>query len=232
VFHALLFVGIGLSQLRHPTAATANPLFLELSSLAVDAVATGAASSEPVATPTRPSAHARKTPAVSSAKTTELPVANSAPKDIVATATGSEDFGAADSEVAAVHDATAATSTFSATKSAGHASSFGDGAGKPVVNIQGMTQGYLGQLQRFLHRGIQYPLAARQAKLQGVVYLSITIDARGHIQNVEVQRSSGHQVLDYAAVQVLRKLPAVPAPPLALQWRTRSVTLPIVYRFT
>lgn len=76
----------------------------------------------------------------------------------------------------------------------------------------------------------QYPRSAIEARREGTVTLAITIDPRGHISAVSVQRSSGHEVLDDSALATVRDVGEVPAPPEALGWQSRAVPMPIVYR--
>jgi protein TonB len=50
---------------------------------------------------------------------------------------------------------------------------------------------------------LNYPLAARQNKLYGSLILTVSIRADGSIEKVEVNRKSGHRILDAAAVKIV-----------------------------
>ena len=50
---------------------------------------------------------------------------------------------------------------------------------------------------------MNYPEAARQQKLYGNLVITVSIRSDGTLENVEVNRSSGHRVLDAAAVRVV-----------------------------
>ena len=50
---------------------------------------------------------------------------------------------------------------------------------------------------------INYPAAARDQKLYGSLILTVAIRADGSVDNVEVNRSSGHRILDAAAVKIV-----------------------------
>lgn len=50
-----------------------------------------------------------------------------------------------------------------------------------------------------------YPEAARQQKIYGKLQLTVSIKADGTLDDVEVSRSSGHKVLDAAAVAIVRR---------------------------
>jgi len=59
-----------------------------------------------------------------------------------------------------------------------------------------------------------YPEAARALKLYGKLLLTVSIRADGSIEAVQVNRSSGHRVLDAAAVKIVEmSAPFAPFPP-------------------
>jgi len=58
-----------------------------------------------------------------------------------------------------------------------------------------------------------YPLWARRNNIEGVVVVRFSLTREGRVQKVELEKSSGHSVLDEAAVQaVLQGDPYPPAP--------------------
>ncbi|MBR9974849.1 MAG: TonB family protein [Bacteroidetes bacterium] len=50
---------------------------------------------------------------------------------------------------------------------------------------------------------VRYPDSAMKARLQGVVAVAAWIDARGYVTYAEVQRSSGHVLLDEEALRAV-----------------------------
>lgn len=74
------------------------------------------------------------------------------------------------------------------------------------------------------------PRAARRARLEGTVYLSVTLDHTGEILSVKVRKSSGHATLDEGAVSTMRAIKRLPAPPEALGWTKKTLTIPIRYK--
>ena len=50
---------------------------------------------------------------------------------------------------------------------------------------------------------LNYPEAAR-GRLYGTLVLSVTINANGSVDKVELERTSGHKVLDEAALRIVR----------------------------
>lgn len=74
-----------------------------------------------------------------------------------------------------------------------------------------------------------YPLLAQQNGWWGTVLLRIEIDATGAVQSVLVERSSGHSILDDAAVKAVRRWRGEPAR-IAGQAVATSETLPVHFR--
>ena len=50
---------------------------------------------------------------------------------------------------------------------------------------------------------LNYPEAARALKLYGSLLLTVSIRSDGSVESVEINRSSGHTVLDAAAVKIV-----------------------------
>lgn len=69
-----------------------------------------------------------------------------------------------------------------------------------------------------------YPLEAIQQGLEGEVWVEIFLDADGHVMAARIERSSGHALLDQAALKAARALRSLPADGL-----TQAV-LPVRFR--
>ncbi len=126
-------------------------------------------------------------------------------------------------------------SSEAATAATGAASGSGGGQGGMGVgpgSAQGLARSWLQGVGNliFSNAARHYPAKARQAHIEGTVALAITIDGLGKITQVQIKRSSGHDVLDQAALAAVQAIHSVPAPPARLQWQPRALTLPIVYR--
>ena len=82
----------------------------------------------------------------------------------------------------------------------------------------------------WLARYRTYPLEARRARIEGVVRLRVTLMADGRLVDAHVEQSSGHPLLDRAALDLLAR--ASPLPDDFASGRTGQVELqlPIVYR--
>ncbi len=61
---------------------------------------------------------------------------------------------------------------------------------------------------------LNYPEQARREQLYGSLQLSVSIRADGSVETVEVSRSSGHRILDAAAMRIVKlAAPYAPLPP-------------------
>jgi periplasmic protein TonB len=79
---------------------------------------------------------------------------------------------------------------------------------------------------------LNYPEQARSQQLFGKLQLSVSIRANGTLENVEVDRSSGHRILDAAAVRIVKL--AAPYSPLPddIKRDTDILTITRTWSFT
>ena len=65
---------------------------------------------------------------------------------------------------------------------------------------------YVDEWRRKIERigNLNYPEEARSRGIHGSLQLTVAIRADGEVESVEINRSSGHQVLDQAAVRIVR----------------------------
>ena len=100
---------------------------------------------------------------------------------------------------------------------------------RPAVDRRALTRGWMREAQRALGRPAT-PRALQRTGLEGTPMVAFRVDEQGNILGVRLARSSGHELVDQAALMFARSRRQVPAPPDALSWVTREITLPIVYR--
>lgn len=76
----------------------------------------------------------------------------------------------------------------------------------------------------------RYPRLAQIRQWQGTALLQMELAADGQLQSVRVLSSSGHEILDRQAIDMVRA--AVPLPPLpaSLAGRSLTVDVPVVFR--
>ena len=75
-----------------------------------------------------------------------------------------------------------------------------------------------------------YPRLARIRNWQGTTELTLQIGADGKLQDVHVGHSSGFQVLDAAAIQMVHNAAPLPDVPEALRGRQLTMTVPVVFK--
>ena len=88
---------------------------------------------------------------------------------------------------------------------------------------------YLGRVLAQLNRFKQYPRAARQARIEGVVMLHFVMDADGKVQNAEISKSSGRPVLDAEALALIQRAQPLPALPAEFPTRSLDAVVPIAF---
>ncbi|MDX5300247.1 MAG: energy transducer TonB [Gammaproteobacteria bacterium] len=87
---------------------------------------------------------------------------------------------------------------------------------------------YVDSWRRHVERvgNLNYPAEARRAGVHGTLRLLVSIYANGSLKDVQVLESSGHSVLDDAAVNIVRL--AAPFPPFPEQMREKQDILEII----
>jgi protein TonB len=96
------------------------------------------------------------------------------------------------------------------------------GAGEP-------RDSFLARLLAQLNRFKQYPRAARQAHIEGVVMLHFVMDADGKVQSFEIAKSSGRPVLDNEALALIARAQPLPALPPDFPSPSLDAVVPIEF---
>lgn len=82
----------------------------------------------------------------------------------------------------------------------------------------------------WLKRYQRYPRAARRAGLEGIAQVRFVIDRSGTLRERELVASSGHAVLDRAALELLERAAPYPRLPGRIAVELIELTLPVEYR--
>ncbi len=98
------------------------------------------------------------------------------------------------------------------------------------VDLKALMRGYIGSVNQAVRKDYTYPLAAKRARIEGVVLVELVVDARGNIVSVTIASSSGFEVLDQAAIASVRSVGRLPAPPDALGWDRKTLRVPFKYQ--
>jgi protein TonB len=80
-------------------------------------------------------------------------------------------------------------------------------------------------LQRRIRDKLVYPASARKAGIQGVSEVTFTIHEDGKVSDVTIRKSSGHEVLDDAAIKTIVAAAPFPRPPAPAR-----IAIPISFR--
>lgn len=111
----------------------------------------------------------------------------------------------------------------------GHGPGSGSGVG-PGTGTGNPLAAYLQEVRRLLERHKDYPLLARQMHLEGVAVVHFTIAADGRLEGAGLKRSSGHELLDRAAQETVRRVGRFPPLPPALGRDRLALAIPISFR--
>jgi protein TonB len=105
----------------------------------------------------------------------------------------------------------------------------GGGQGPGGTGIDpSLLAGYVRRLNQAVQRHFEYPQRAERQGLQGRVVVRVVLDGGGLLRGASLAASSGHDVLDRAALAMMGEVD-FPAPPAELHWGTRPVDIPVDY---
>lgn len=86
-------------------------------------------------------------------------------------------------------------------------------------------------LVMYLNKHKRYPAKAREERRHGVVNVAFAMDRTGRVLHATVAKSSGSDVLDQAALDILEKASPLPVPPVARVGDTLELVVPVNYRW-
>jgi len=89
---------------------------------------------------------------------------------------------------------------------------------------------YIRTVQEIILKNVSYPLEAQRANLSGGVVLSLHLFSNGQLAGVVVNESSGHKLLDNAALFTVKRLAPYPSFPKGLLLKEIWVEVPITYQ--
>jgi protein TonB len=76
----------------------------------------------------------------------------------------------------------------------------------------------------------EYPPVAKRRHWEGTTVVQLRLSPDGKVTDVSVVEKSGYEVLDEAAVKMIRKASPLPLPPEGLRGRDHTVLVPIKFR--
>jgi len=93
-----------------------------------------------------------------------------------------------------------------------------------------LLERYGRSLSALLARQQSYPRLAAMRGWEGEVQVRVTIARKGNVVATQVVRSSGFEVLDQSAIQLVSGAGPLPRPPEALQNRELQIIVPVLFK--
>ncbi len=88
---------------------------------------------------------------------------------------------------------------------------------------------YFSLVSAHLNRRKTYPAEAKKARQQGIVTVRFTVDRNGGVSGAAIKKSSGHEILDQATLDLLQRVAPLPRMPSTMQRDRVTLSLPIDY---
>lgn len=98
------------------------------------------------------------------------------------------------------------------------------------AEINAALNGYNNALWGKIGKYKQYPKIAQMRGWQGEVIVELLLDGNGKLKSKKILTSSGYEVLDKQALEMIDKAAPFPSPPEALRASSFSITVPIPFK--
>ena len=92
-----------------------------------------------------------------------------------------------------------------------------------------VVSNYSNFLRAHIAKHKKYPRIAQRRKMQGEVVIEIQIKGDGSLISKNIQKSSGHKVLDKEGMNMMEKSKPFPVPPEAMKDSVTTVLVPIAF---
>lgn len=105
-------------------------------------------------------------------------------------------------------------------------------AGPVAPDIDSLRRTYTDRLKELIERYIHYPVFARRAGLEGTCMVTCKLMRTGDVLNIEVAKSTGHGLLDKAALKAVSDVGSFPPPPGSLCDNELDIEIPVTFSLT
>lgn len=100
----------------------------------------------------------------------------------------------------------------------------------PPPDLDAARSNYGSLLSREFAKHKQYPRVAQMRGWQGTVRVELQIDASGNVTSTSIAESSGFEMLDKQALEMVRKASPLPLPPESLRGRDFTIIVPVAFK--
>lgn len=95
---------------------------------------------------------------------------------------------------------------------------------------RGLVNSYEKSLSDLIRRQEKYPDRAKRQGWQGTAVVGLSLSADGKVTDIAIIESSGRDILDEAALNMVRRASPLPRAPEGLRGKERTVRVPIVFK--
>jgi TonB family protein len=97
------------------------------------------------------------------------------------------------------------------------------------TNLKGLRGLFTGRVRQQIAKAKYYPRIARRRGMEGQPIIAFTLDKGGRIINAALEKTSGYQLLDQAALKAVRQAAPYPEIPAPLRMDSFQFKLPISF---
>jgi len=104
---------------------------------------------------------------------------------------------------------------------------------QPVINqvdFEDARNKYGNSLWGAISKYKKYPKIAAMRNWQGEAIVELELDGNGKLKSKKIIQSSGHEVLDKQALEMVEKALPFPAPPDVLRGNNFTITVPVPFK--
>jgi protein TonB len=98
------------------------------------------------------------------------------------------------------------------------------------VDVEDARNKYGNSLWGAISKHKKYPKIAAMRGWQGEAVVELELDGSGKLKSKKIIQSSGHDVLDRQALEMVEKALPFPAPPEALRGTSFTITVPVPFK--